>query len=126
MYIFANLCLIRAIKYGKIIETGLIPFVRAYFPAGHQLQQDNDPKHSSKYIWCLLNSMVSIGGRAILEDYLWTIKLRTAYEWNWGILGNTNPWCMQEIHTAFTKSNTETCSSGWEPQWILNIEEKLQ
>lgn len=39
-----------AIKYGKIVETGLVPFVKAYFPAGHRLQQDNDPKHSSKYI----------------------------------------------------------------------------
>ena len=39
-----------AVKYGKIIETGLVPFLRAYFPAGHRLQQDNNPKHSSKYI----------------------------------------------------------------------------
>lgn len=38
-----------AIKYGKIIETGLVPFVRACFSAGHRLQQHNDPKHSSKY-----------------------------------------------------------------------------
>ena len=39
-----------AIMYGKIVETGLVPFVTDYFPAGHRLQQDNDPKHSSKYI----------------------------------------------------------------------------
>ena len=42
--------IMNAVKYGKIIETGLVPFLRAYFPAGHRLQQDNDPKHSSKYI----------------------------------------------------------------------------
>ena len=39
-----------AIRYGKIIEAGLVPFVRTYFPDGHRLYQDNDPKHSSKYI----------------------------------------------------------------------------
>lgn len=42
--------IMNAIKYGKIIEAGLVPFVRASFPDGHRLQQDNDPKHSSKYI----------------------------------------------------------------------------
>ena len=39
-----------AIRYGKIIEAGLVPFVRTCFPDGHRLYQDNDPKHSSKYI----------------------------------------------------------------------------
>ena len=39
-----------AIRYGKIVEAGLVPFVRAIFPDGHRLQQDNDPKHCSKYI----------------------------------------------------------------------------
>ena len=39
-----------AIRYGKIIEAGLVPFVRACFPDGHRLHQDNDPKHSSNHI----------------------------------------------------------------------------
>ena len=39
-----------AIRYGKVVEAGLVPFVKAYYPAGHRLQQDNDPKHTSKYI----------------------------------------------------------------------------
>jgi len=43
-----------AIRYGKILEEGLVPFVRACFPAGHRFQQDNDPKHSSRYINRLL------------------------------------------------------------------------
>ena len=38
------------IRYGKIIEASLVPFVRTCYPDGHRLQQDNDPKHSSKYI----------------------------------------------------------------------------
>ena len=39
-----------AIKFGKILEASLVPFVRTCFPDGHRLQMDNDPKHSSKYI----------------------------------------------------------------------------
>ena len=45
-----------AIKYGKIIEARLVPFVWAFFPDEHRLQQDSDPKHSSKYISCLYKS----------------------------------------------------------------------
>ena len=29
---------------------GLLPFIQERFPDGHKLYQDNDPKHSSKYI----------------------------------------------------------------------------
>ena len=39
-----------AIRFGKVIEEGLVPFVKAYYPDGHRLQQVNDPKHSSQYI----------------------------------------------------------------------------
>ena len=42
--------IMNAIKYGKIVEEGLVPFMKAYFPDGHRLQQDNDLKHSSRYI----------------------------------------------------------------------------
>ena len=41
---------INAVKYGQILETGLLPFIRICFPDGAHLQQDNNPKHSSKYI----------------------------------------------------------------------------
>ena len=37
-------------RYDKSIEASLVPFVRTCYPDGHRLQQDNDPKHSSKYI----------------------------------------------------------------------------
>ena len=43
-----------AIRYGKIFEQGLVPFVKANFPDGHRFQQDDDLKHSSWYINCLL------------------------------------------------------------------------
>lgn len=39
-----------AIKFGKILEASLVPFVRTCYPDGHRLQMDNNPKHSSKYI----------------------------------------------------------------------------
>lgn len=39
-----------AIRYGKILESGLVPFIRAKFPHHHRFQQDNDPKHRSRYI----------------------------------------------------------------------------
>ena len=39
--------IMNAVRYGKIIEASLVSFVRTYFPDGHRLQQDNDPKHCS-------------------------------------------------------------------------------
>ena len=45
-----------AITYGKIVEAGLVLFLKAVFPDGHRLQQDNDPKHRSKYIKRLCRS----------------------------------------------------------------------
>ena len=37
-------------RLGAVYEAGLIPFIQERFPDGHRLYQDNDPKHSSKYI----------------------------------------------------------------------------
>ena len=41
-------------RYAKILETGLIPFVRSKFRSKHKFQQDNDPKHRSHYIQSFL------------------------------------------------------------------------
>ena len=38
-----------ALRYAKIVEAGLVPFVRTIFPNGHWLQQDNDPKPRSNH-----------------------------------------------------------------------------
>ena len=32
------------------MKPGLLPFIQERFPDGHRLYQDNDPKHSLKYI----------------------------------------------------------------------------
>ena len=35
--------------YVEILSNALVPFMRRYFPDGCRFQQDNDPKHTSKY-----------------------------------------------------------------------------
>lgn len=37
-------------KYGDIPSASLVPFIEAKYPEGHRIYQDNDPKHTSKYI----------------------------------------------------------------------------
>ena len=39
-----------ATKYGDILSTSLVSFVQKKYPDGHRLYQDNDPKHTSKYV----------------------------------------------------------------------------
>ena len=42
--------ILNATCLAKIFDAGLVPFVRKVFSTSHRFQQDNDPKHSSKYI----------------------------------------------------------------------------
>lgn len=42
--------IMNAPRYAQILEASLVPFLRKYYPKGHRLQQDNDPKHRSKYV----------------------------------------------------------------------------
>ena len=42
--------IMNAPRFAKILQASLVPFLRKHFPEGHRLQQDNDPKHRSKYI----------------------------------------------------------------------------
>ena len=39
-----------ATVYGDILRASLIPFIRKHLPDSHRLYQDNDPKHTSRYI----------------------------------------------------------------------------
>ena len=36
-------------RYVEILKAGLIPFIEDTYPEGHRFQQDNDPKHTSRY-----------------------------------------------------------------------------
>ena len=38
-----------ATRYVDILEAALVPFLEEVYPDGHRSQQDNDPKHTSRY-----------------------------------------------------------------------------
>ena len=42
--------ILTAIRYADILTASLLPFIREVYPVGHCLNQDNDPKHTSRYI----------------------------------------------------------------------------
>ena len=42
--------ILNATRLAKIFDAGLVPFVQQVFSTSHRFQQDNDSKHSSKYI----------------------------------------------------------------------------
>ena len=42
--------IMNAARYAVILENGLLPFIEQKYARGHRLQQDNDPKHTSKFI----------------------------------------------------------------------------
>ena len=41
--------IMNATRYVDILEAGLIPFLNTRYSDGHRFQQDNDPKHTSRY-----------------------------------------------------------------------------
>ena len=96
---------LNAIRYGKIIETGIVPLVKTCFPAGHRLQQDNDPKHWSKYIGRLFN---------FHGIYWWKIPSESAdlnpVENCWGSL-------KQFLRTTYKPTNLEELMNGIEQFW---------
>ena len=38
-----------ATRYTRILDAALLPFIHQHYPDGHHFQQDNDPKHTSRW-----------------------------------------------------------------------------
>ena len=94
-----------AIKYGKIVEAGLVPFIRTVYPDGHRLQQDNDPRHRSNYIKRLFK----------FHDIYWWKTPAESPDLNpvencWGSL-------KQYLRTTYKPTNTEELMNGIEEFW---------
>ena len=94
-----------AINYGRIVEAGLVPFIRTVYSDGHQLQQVNDPKHRSNHIKRLFK---------FHDIYWWKTPIETP---------NRNPvencWdsLKQYLRTTYKPTNTEELMNGFEEFW---------
>ena len=41
--------IMNATRYTDIFDMALVPFIKGHYLDGHQFQQDNDPKHTSRW-----------------------------------------------------------------------------
>ena len=41
--------ILNATRYTDILDAALLPFIENHYPTGHRFQQDNDPKHTSRW-----------------------------------------------------------------------------
>ena len=98
--------IMNAKRLAAVYEAGLVPFIRERLPDSHRLYQDNDPKHSSKFI----------------EDYLEERNINWWYsppespdlnpiELVWGSL-------KQYLRSQYKPHNLEELKTGIETFWL--------
>ena len=104
---------INAVKYGQILETGLLPFIRICFPDGIHLQQDNNPKHSSKYINHLFKFQ---------NICWWKMPLKSP---NWNPIENGWGSLKQYLRTTYKPTNLEELIDKIEKFWFRKYIEYL-
>lgn len=58
---FTDECTVQLEAHRNILDATLVPFIRTHYPHHHRFQQDNYPKHTSRWAQDYLNSRRSIG-----------------------------------------------------------------
>ena len=109
-----------------ILDGALVPFLARHYPTAHRFQQDNDPKHISRWAqnyfeenginwWKTPASSPDLNP---IENVCGSMKnhLRTNGEakkpprvegWDQRILANTNSSCLQEVFRTLEESNPQ-------------------
>lgn len=126
--------ILNAERLSVIMKSALVPFIRKYYPAGHRLQQDNDPKHISHHIenffeenginwWAFppespdFNPIVNVWG--LLKQYLRNSYKPKNLDEPPTVLEDYDTWNLQQIHTTSQQSCTKGCWTWGQAKWIL-------
>ena len=57
-----------ATRYGDTLSASLVSFLKKTYPDEHRLYQDNDPKHTSRYIQTFFEKNQTNGWKSLAES----------------------------------------------------------